>query len=315
MASSIVATETFRSHLMDKATHDRRLVPANLHVPLIQTSLSITLDGSQIAFSIFAILAAFHFLERPVAEILISLIPISLFIYNDYQNFLNLGPGGTPSTPLGYLKLSWLRLWALRDPYTAPKGREDFLPSRGILKRGQFPYRCGIRPQVVGIAPQRQIDQTGHVHLYHALRKTIGKIAFDHSKEFGTERSCIEKHGLALFARHPVNTTCQGEICHIHDSDYSMHMALHPEDSKVVLDKGWGQRHPLAWRWGFVKMPVSPDFVMVYAPRGTYELLTISSLPAKSRIDEDELRIVSKIIGAAIWYSLAEEVEVDVCLD
>lgn len=268
MASSIVATETVRSGSIDKAADDHNLIPETLPVPLIQTSLSITLDGAQIALSALAILAAFRFLERPVAEILIGLAPISLFVYNDYQNFLNLGLGGTPRTPLGYARLSWLRLWALRDPYNPPKRRADVLPSRGILRREQFPYRCGVRPHVVGIAPQRQMDQTGHVHLYHAVRKAMDKVASQNPKKFGTERSCIEKHGLALFARHPVNTTCQGEICHIHDSDFSMHMALHPEDSKIMLEKGWGQRHPLAWRWGFVRMPISPDFVMIYAPRG-----------------------------------------------
>jgi hypothetical protein len=86
----------------------------------------------------------------------------------------------------------------------------------------------------------------------------------------GTARSCFEKHGLGLFARHPVNKTCQGEIFHVHPSDHSMHMNLHPDDIKEVLEKGWGQRHPLARKgWWFLgAMPVPEDFVMIYAPRG-----------------------------------------------
>ncbi|EQK97370.1 hypothetical protein OCS_06917 [Ophiocordyceps sinensis CO18] len=111
---------------------------------------------------------------------------------------------------------------------------------------------------------------------------------------FGTERSCLEKHGLALFARHPLQTNCQGEICHVHDSDHSMHMCLHPDDIREVLRKGWGQMHPLARAGWLVQMPVSQDFVMVYAPR-----------------NEQELQETYKIIEAAIWYTLAETVELD----
>lgn len=59
----------------------------------------------------------------------------------------------------------------------------------------------------------------------------------------------------------PVASTCDGEICHVHDSDHSMHMALHPNDIGEVLRKGWGQRHPLApGRWPF-SMPVPQCFV------------------------------------------------------
>ncbi|CRK22207.1 hypothetical protein BN1708_017932, partial [Verticillium longisporum] len=76
-----------------------------------------------------------------------------------------------------------------------------------------------------------------------------------------------EKHGLGLFARHPVNVTCNGEVCHVHDSDHSLHMTLHPDDIAEVLRKGWGQRHPLARKGWFGAMPVPEEFLMVYAPR------------------------------------------------
>lgn len=85
--------------------------------------------------------------------------------------------------------------------------------------------------------------------------------------KFGTERSCVEKHGLALFAKHALRTNCQGEIVHVHDSDHSMHMCLHPDDIGEVLDKGWGQMHPLARKGWFLQMPVAANFVMIYAPR------------------------------------------------
>lgn len=41
--------------------------------------------------------------------------------------------------------------------------------------------------------------------------------------------------------------TCGGEVCHSHPSDGSLHLVLHPADVRAVLEKGWGERHPLAW--------------------------------------------------------------------
>lgn len=240
----------------------------NLPVILQQQSLSVTLDGPRIFTAATALIALAHFSEPQIIQLLVATTTFLLFVHNDYQNFLNLGPGGTPPNFRGYVKISWFRLWTLRDPFTAPKPSPDALPSRGILARQALPYRLGPKPRVAGIAPQRQMNQHGSPNCYHALRRTMEKLSLKSPNKFGTERSCIEKHGLALFARHPVQTTCQGEICHVHNSDHSMHMCLHPDDSRELLQKGWGQRHPLAWKWWFVNMPVAPDFVMVYAPRG-----------------------------------------------
>ncbi|GKT42309.1 uncharacterized protein ColSpa_02490 [Colletotrichum spaethianum] len=203
--------------------------------------------------------------------------------------------------PRGYIRIAWLRLWAIRDPFTAPDPDPSRLPKRGILRQADdphhrpLPYRPGPRPQVAGIAPQRQLDQHGTAPHYHALRRTLEKLAAGNPARFGTARSCLEKHGLGLFARHPVNVTCNGEVCHVHDSDHSLHMNLHPEDIREVLAKGWGQRHPLAWKGRLVRMPVPEEFVMVYAPR-----------------DDHELRIVCRIIEAAIWYVVSEKTEIHV---
>ncbi|OJK00274.1 hypothetical protein ASPACDRAFT_78180 [Aspergillus aculeatus ATCC 16872] len=80
--------------------------------------------------------------------------------------------------------------------------------------------------------------------------------------------------------------TCNGEVCHAHPSDGSLHLTLHPADVKLVLERGWGQRHPLArdsWWWWLRIVP--PGFVMVYAPR-----------------DAEELECVLEIIRAAAWW-------------
>ncbi|KJZ73547.1 hypothetical protein HIM_07103 [Hirsutella minnesotensis 3608] len=259
-----------------------------------QRPVSITLDGSTIFILAFGLVLLIHFVGSHLAEVLVGLTPVVIVVHNDYHNFINLGPGGTPSTFRGYLRISWLRLWAIRDPFTAPVSDPSRIPEEGILSRHQLPYRPGPRPLVAGIAPQRQLDQLGSRPCYLSLRRAMERLSMRSPVKFGTERSCLEKHGLALFARHPLQTNCQGEICHVHDSDHSMHMCLHPDDIKEVLRKGWGQMHPLARKGWLVKMPVSPDFVMVYAPR-----------------NEQELQITYRIVEAAIWYILAERIELD----
>ncbi|KAL0938826.1 uncharacterized protein CTRU02_205436 [Colletotrichum truncatum] len=283
---------------------------AAVNYVLKQQPISVTLNGPAIFALSVSLALIIHFLEPRTAECLLILIPILLLVRNDYQNFLGLGPGGTPATFQGYIRIAWLRLWALRDPFTAPEPNPNRLPKRGILLQQQqqqqqqhrddqslsrLPYRPGPRPLVAGIAPQRQLDQHGTVPHYRALRRTLERLAAENPAVFGTAKSCLEKHGLGLFARHPVNVTCNGEVCHVHDSDHSLHMNLHPEDIHEVLAKGWGQRHPLAWKGRLLQMPVPEEFIMVYAPR-----------------DDHELKIVCRIIEAAIWYVISERTEIQV---
>jgi hypothetical protein len=63
-----------------------------------------------------------------------------------------------------------------------------------------------------------------------------------------------------------------------------MHMTLHPADAKVVLEAGWGEKHPLA-RGGWFEMFVPKGFVMVYAPGG-----------------EEEVEVLVRIVEAGAWF-------------
>ena len=47
----------------------------------------------------------------------------------------------------------------------------------------------------------------------------------------------------------------------------SWHVVLHPVDARVVVQKGWGEFHPLA---GFAGSEAG--FVMIYGPRNTEEV-------------------------------------------
>lgn len=270
MSVPITTSETVSHAVPSKVVDDPN---AGLGEPLPcpgirQMPISVTLDGIQVSTLALALAGLIHFSGPSTAMGLVALVPVAVFIHNDYQNFLGLGRGGTPYNFRGYLMISFAKLYALWDPFTARKPDPDMVPSKGILTQQSLPYRTGPRPHVVGIAPHRQANQKGSPHCFQALQRTLEKLSLKNPKMFEIGRSFIEKQGLALFARNPIQTGYQGEVCHVHDAESSMHMALHPDDAKEVFQKGWGQRHPLGWKWRFIRMPVVADFVMVYAPRG-----------------------------------------------
>lgn len=268
-----------------------------LNMVIRQDPFSMTLDANALLAGSLFLLMGMHLVPRPLLESSILAAPILLLIQNDYQNFLRLGPGGTPPTLAGYARLAWFRLFILRDPFSPPplppppsssssssSAAAALRPATGILASQNLPYRPGPRPTVAGLAPQRQLNQHGSHGAFTALKRTLTALAARFPDRFGTATSCIEKHGFALFARHPVNVCGNGEVCHIHNSDRSMHMNLHPEDIAEVLSKGWGQRHPMAWgrsprrqfedgKRGWwspmrVQSPLPETFVLVYSPRG-----------------------------------------------
>ncbi|KAM5445852.1 hypothetical protein MaudCBS49596_007141 [Microsporum audouinii] len=220
---------------------------------------------------------------------LASSLLIALFIRRaraGYLEFLSLGPGGTPSTPMGYLRICLLSIFTLRDPMKPPHLPETLNPQAGILK--YLPTRAGPRPRVAGIIPHRQVTQRATPAMYTALKAEIKKLALSNSDRLYEGTSCFEKHSIGLFTPLDLTSrvTCNGEICHAHPIDGSIHMTLHPADVKLVIERGWGERHPLArdsWWWIFRLVPTG--FIMIYAPRST-----------------EELNSVVQIIHAASWW-------------
>jgi hypothetical protein len=63
-----------------------------------------------------------------------------------------------------------------------------------------------------------------------------------------------------------------------------MHITLHPADAKMVLEAGWGEKHPLA-RGGWFEMFVPKEFVMVYAPG-----------------EEEDVEVLIDIVMAGAWF-------------
>ena len=216
------------------------------------------------------------------------LIPALRYLCNDYREYIALGPGGTPATVPGYLRVKFLGLFALSNPYEPP-----VVPLYMTQKRGRLstlPNRQGCRPKTRGIAPHRQTSQKVSPEVFALLSATISTMAAENNHiEEGT--SCFEKHGPGLFSTFPLRRTCRGEICHAHPSDGSLHLTLHPADAKLVLEAGWGERHPLA-RGGWLERFVPGGFMMMYAPR-----------------NEEEVDVVAELIQAAAWWVGGEDIK------
>jgi len=112
--------------------------------------LRITLTGPTLVLTILAIIASIQFVHPSLTCTLIVLAPLPLIIHNDFDNFISLGPGGTPSTFLGYLKVTYLRLFALSDPYKPASFSEPIYPPVGYYQRARswLPERKGPRPTI-----------------------------------------------------------------------------------------------------------------------------------------------------------------------
>ena len=192
----------------------------------------------------------------------ILLILLYVSAQASYQRYLNLGKGGTPPNWWGWWRIKRLmffgKLWNVLDP---PNVKPDQEPYRGLL--WDLPRREGERPTVKGCAPQRQVNYktrsaTFDLHIAHQIA-----LAKAHPEVVKTETSFLESHTQALFAlpsaytEHKSRPTIKQfgyEIAHPHRIDGSLHMILHPEDVRTVIEAGWGERHPLAntrWYWLF----------------------------------------------------------------
>ena len=233
--------------------------------------------------------------------------PFYRFVLNDYHAYLSLGPGGTPSTFAGYLRVTFLRVFFARtDTYVPPSCNPCECPQKGYLQ--ELPRRTGSRPKVAGIAPHRQLTQKASPEVHKALTAAHEELQNSNSNTVSTGVSCFEHHNLALFfspcatfkrnpeaishgalnSSHstmikPLNSTCgkPAEISHMHNIDGSMHLTLHPADAALVLANGWGEMHPLAGRGPWVPR----GFVMVYAPR-----------------TKEEIKVVMDIVRAGAWW-------------
>lgn len=207
---------------------------------------------------------------------LATILTFAWHLHLDYLAFLALGPGGTPSTPSGFVRVKFLGLLAIRNPHLPPTTSPGHCAEYGYL--ADLPEREGERPITRGIAPHRQITQKSSDARHKLLSSALVTMGSS-SAGLVTGISCFEGHGIALFNG---MRTKRHEMCHLHASDGSMHVVLGNADSKTAHEAGWAERHPLS-RGGWFERFVPAGFVLVYAPR-----------------DDAELEVVMRIVRAAV---------------
>ena len=217
------------------------------------------------------------------------------FIKLDLRPLFATKQGVVLSTLAERLYERFLYTLSVSNPLSPPT-RSSTLSSRGYLEA--LPHRSGPRPSVSGISSPKQTTQTvgSEKDIVNRLREiiTITNNTFPQTTYLG--RSTFEDGNITLFARHRVfdHTKYYGEILNADNFDGFMSAILHPSDVKTVIEKGWGQRHPLStrrasWFLHFFGQsqpsPVAGSQVVLYAPRS-----------------QEDLEVVEKIVKAAVWW-------------
>ncbi|KAJ7629738.1 hypothetical protein DFH06DRAFT_1102294 [Mycena polygramma] len=216
------------------------------------------------------------------------------FIRKDYQTFLEGGPSYAPQNVRGYIIVLILSLFRQEglgvDIYDRLPEKRSWLPD--------LPPRRGPRPETTSHIIQRQLSQhTAPEFAERALKGiVIPRVQARHTDKTHLSLSKFEFHAEAIFLRpsipiddpenvpsHDTVRRTKREIAHMHDyHDFTLHLALAAQDGKQVVEKGWGQRHPLAGPG----VPGPPtEWTFIYAPR-----------------DEEEVAVVEIIVQAAIGY-------------
>lgn len=120
----------------------------------------------------------------------------------------------------------------------------------------------------------------------------LDQIASSNSEPLRTGPSMIEGQSPALFLsssrgppKHAYFPKSPLEVFHMHEAEGSIHCTLSAADARLLVEKGWGQRHGLTG-----KMGIPRGYLMVFAPR-----------------NDDELAVVERVAKAAAQYGLDGE--------
>lgn len=220
------------------------------------------------------------------------------FVNLDLKPFLATKQGMALQNISSYLYERFLKVLSVSDPLSPPSSLSTIV-SRGYLET--LPQRMGPRPIITVVSEPRQITQLSpeEKQVPNRLREVISDVSARYPSATYLGRSTFEPEPSSpttLYARHRIfnETRYYGEILRADGLDGSIQCTLHPSDVKTVIEKGWGQRHPLSTRlasW-LVRLcgrsqaaPTPSSQVLLYAPR-----------------DQAELDILAQVVNAAVWW-------------
>jgi hypothetical protein len=128
-----------------------------------------------------------------------------------------------------------------------------------------LPDRRGDRPITSIAPPHQQVSQTAPYHLqqelYRQCRGLAGTVAHPSLVSVPGARALsmreVAPHGEFM---------ARQEFFHLHPSyDGSMHLSLPPQAAWIVIERGWGEPHPIAGS----HLPAGT--VLLYGPRDDAE--------------------------------------------
>ena len=133
-----------------------------------------------------------------------------------------------------------------------------------------LPQRTGNRPQTTNTNPHTQLNQQPEdlSHIQELMKWSFGLSNITKRPSAVSVPGAIamwmdDEHTCDKCNAFMVGT----EFAHFHPHpDYSMHLGLPKKDAEMIIEKGWGEWHPLIAR-GFLP----PNIVMLYAPRDKEE--------------------------------------------
>lgn len=199
----------------------------------------------------------------------------AIWAARDYRAWLALGKGGLPTNPFGWLIASYFRLRS-NDPLDTATLEDGGAATASLI---DIPSRTGPRPRMAAWPiPNRQLDQAVDAAMQTRLSAAFDGEAARRHELLGYRLSHFEKRNQALTllqpaADHADAAKSRGEIAHMHD-DGSMHMLFSKADARVVIERGWGERHPSI---GVLRaLPLT--YLYVYPPRNAAELAVVERL-------------------------------------
>ncbi len=139
------------------------------------------------------------------------------------------------------------------------------------IKLNNLPIRQGEKPMTTNTNPHTQLNQQpDDLSFVENLKEWAFGLHYINKRPSavsvpGAIAMCMEEqHTCTSCNAFMVGT----EFAHFHPHpDYSMHLGLPEEDAQLIIDKGWGEWHPLIKR-GILP----PNIIMMYAPRNQEEL-------------------------------------------
>ena len=215
---------------------------------------------------------------------------------NDYRMFLALGPGGPPYNVFG-----WALVTCILRPLSISRDQALSLTEYPSTGAGEgvlgIKVRKGDRPDVKGITPQRQVDQNPDAGMKERVVHMFQDLAMRNGGILEWKRSHYERHNDALYVAQgllynkeeemSVSDTAKvakGEIGHPH-ADGSVHLYLSSADARVVVERGWAERHRLSVKGWQERFGLGATYMLIYGAR-----------------NEEEVEVMRILLGASVKF-------------